>query len=72
MDSAQHADDVLHEVLLPKGYFVSASGDYLPWFDNEGRQLGLLLHSDGTVTWQLRGRNGEVLEPEQSDGDDDA
>lgn len=60
----QVAEDVRHELLQPKGYFKVVTGDMLPWFDQEGRAIVLLLHGDGSVTWQMRGRNGEVLEPE--------
>lgn len=53
-----------HEHALPEGYFMGASGDTLPFFDQEGRAIVLRFWPDGTVTWQLRGRGGEVLEPE--------
>jgi hypothetical protein len=40
----------------------------LPWFDNEGRAIIFLCHQDGRVTWQLRGKDGEVLAPTLNDG----
>lgn len=63
-DPVPAADAVRHELIQPKGYFRGVTGDMLPWFDQEGRVIVLLLHADGSVTWQMRGRNGEVLEPE--------
>lgn len=53
----------LHEHALPEGYYLAASGDKLPFFDNERRAIVLRFWPDGTVTWQLRGSDGEVLEP---------
>lgn len=53
-----------YEHALPEGYFRAASGDTLPFFDQAGRAIVLRFWPDGTVTWQLRGRDGEVLEPE--------
>lgn len=55
--------DPRHERALPDGYFLAASGDPLPFFDREGRAIVLRFWPDGSVTWQLQGRDGEVLEP---------
>jgi hypothetical protein len=60
---SHNADDVRYAVIQPKGYFVAATGDPTPWFDNEGRAIVLLCHVDGSVTWQLQNKNGETLEP---------
>jgi len=68
-DPSCFADDVRYTVIQPEGYFTSAAGDTLPWFDTAGRAIVLLCHEDGSVTWELRGRNGEVLEPAHHDGD---
>lgn len=54
---------VSHEILQPSGYFRAASGDDLAWFEREGSAIVLLCHDDGLVTWQLRSKDGRVLEP---------
>jgi hypothetical protein len=61
--STQDADLVRHVAVLPKGYFQAATGDMLPWFDNEGRVIVLRCHADGSVTWQMLDKDEEVLEP---------
>ena len=60
----------MHELVMPQGYFLAASGDTLPWFDGEGRAIVLLCWPDGSVTWQLRSRDGEVLGPDAVDDSD--
>lgn len=61
--SGELVKNVAHEVVQPQGYYVGGHGDPIPWFDNEGRAIVLLCHPDGSVTWELRGKDGEVLEP---------
>lgn len=58
-----HMKGVRYTVTQPQGYFKDSMGDAVPWFDIEGRVLKLICHENGTVTWELWDRNGEVLEP---------
>ena len=55
------------EIRQPKGYHWTNYGIAAPWFDNEGRCIVLICEPDGSVRWELRDRNGEVLAPEEAD-----
>jgi hypothetical protein len=70
--TAQDAETVRHRVACPQGYQWSFdTNSPLPFFDREGRKVVLLCHDDGSVTWQLIGKNGEVLGPLDFDGSSD-
>lgn len=60
----QIAESVAYEIPQPEGYSWSVGAMApLPNFDKEGRRMVLLCHKDGSVTWELRSKGGEVLEP---------
>lgn len=62
--STHRADYVAHEIVQPEGYNWSWEAHApVPSFDKEGRRMVILCHADGSVTWELRSKDGEVLEP---------
>lgn len=52
MDEISQAE-IMHTRQIPSGYFMAASGDVLPWFDQESVPIELCFMSDGTVRWRL-------------------
>ena len=56
----------IYRVRQPEGYAVRPVGNHRitePYFDREGRAIELVCMGDGSVRWELVGRDGEVLEP---------
>ena len=58
---------VAYEVVQPEGYtWKNDIGGPVPFFEpmhQGGRRLYLVCYTDGTVGWELRARDGAVLEP---------
>lgn len=54
------------KVVLPQGYYTSAMGDPIPWFDPEHRATVLFLHADRSVTWALCDKDGnDITDPSE-------